>query len=101
MANALSALELELRALQLWELERPSVQRLSSQMPFCMDTLSFSAWLQWVFIPGMGILIERRERMPACQVAPMAEETLRHLGRRQQGLLAVLAQIDQLALKLV
>ena len=100
MANAVSALERELRALRLWELERPSAQSLSSEMPFCMDTLSFTAWLQWVFIPGMAILIERGERMPVTQVLPMAEEALRHLEHRQQGLLAVLAQIDELALKL-
>lgn len=44
----LSELEDELRQLGWWEQQAPSAQALQSQQPFCVDTLEFSQWLQWI-----------------------------------------------------
>lgn len=98
MADALLELEIELRQLQLWEQEAPERWRLESEAPFCVDTLVFEQWLQWVFIPQLIHLIERGETLPGeCRIQPMGEEAFAHLGRRRGGLLAALEQVDQCA----
>ena len=98
LADALLELERELRALGLWSSQRPSAAELSSQEPFCLDTLEFDKWLQWVFIPRMAAMIEAGGSMPPdCNIQPMAEESLAHLGRRRHELLSILGRIDRLA----
>lgn len=101
LADALLELERELRALGLWTAEAPSAAALSSQQPFCVDTLDFDAWLQWIFIPRMARLIENSGPMPGgCNILPMGEEAFAPLGRRRHQLLAALGRIDRLAVAL-
>ncbi|PCC98043.1 YqcC family protein [Halopseudomonas pelagia] len=101
MAQALSELERELRALQMWSVEPPDARRLASGEPFCVDTLGFEEWLQWVFVQRMGDLVAQRGLLPgAAQLTPMGEQAFVHLGRRQQPLLLLLARIDQLSRQL-
>ena len=85
MAQALLELERALRELGFWAAAPPAADRMSSAAPFCIDTLSFEEWLQWILIPRLGGIAARRERLSA----------------RQQPLLVVLAQIDQLSHKLL
>ncbi len=101
MAQALTDLERELRALQMWTAEPPEAKRLTSGQPFCVDTLGFEEWLQWVFVPRMNDLIAQRGLLPgAAQLAPMGEQGFVHLGRRQRPLLLLLERIDQLSRRL-
>ena len=53
----LKALEKEMRSLDLWSSTPPAEQALASSMPFCYDTLDFSEWLQWIFIPRLHLLL--------------------------------------------
>lgn len=102
MAQALLDLEHALRERDLWAAERPAAQRLKSATPFCVDTLRFEEWLQWVFIPRMGEIAVRREKLAvSAGILPMGEQSFAHLGRRQQSLLSVLAHIDRLSHKLL
>ena len=57
-------LENELRALGWWESQAPAAQALQSQQPFCVDTLEFSQWLQWVFIPRMQSIVLTQQPLP-------------------------------------
>tara|TARA_R110002020_G_scaffold40661_5_gene120073 strand:- start:587 stop:895 length:309 start_codon:yes stop_codon:yes gene_type:complete len=102
MAQALLELERALRELGFWAAAPPAADRMSSAAPFCIDTLSFEEWLQWILIPRLGGIAARRERLSAgASIMPMGEQSFAHLGRRQQPLLVVLAQIDQLSHKLL
>lgn len=102
LADALLALETELRDLGLWSGERPELAQLNSLAPFCVDTLGFEQWLQWVFIPRMVVMVNQQNSLPAeCNVHPMAEEVFSHLGRRKQGLLMTIKEVDRLASLLV
>ncbi len=47
----------ELQRAELWEAQPPSPERLASSEPFCVDTLAFEQWLQWVFIPRLSALV--------------------------------------------
>ncbi len=101
LADAILSLERELRVTAMWQGEPPSVEQLSSNAPFCVDTLSFDQWLQWVFIPRMVEIIEQGEGMPgACNIQPMGEEAFAHLGRQRYRLIEVLGDIDRLASRL-
>ncbi|WP_341707347.1 YqcC family protein [Halopseudomonas sp.] len=98
MADALLELEMELRQLQLWSQQAPERWQLESEAPFCVDTLAFEQWLQWVFIPQLIGLLERGETLPGeCRIEPMGEEAFAHLGRRRGGLLAALGKVDRCA----
>src|SRR5690606_41487232 len=101
LADALLELEQELRALSRWSAQAPSAAALSSQQPFCVDTLDFEMCLQWIFIPRMLSIIENNGPMPAgCNILPIGEDALPPLGRRGHGLRATLGRIHQLAAQL-
>jgi uncharacterized protein YqcC (DUF446 family) len=102
MLTALSDLELKLRALELWSVKSPSSLQLSSTQPFCVDTLTFAQWLQWVFFPRMQLLVSQQRLPPRrCHLKPMAEQSLAHTGQGQYELLEVLGRIDRLAAELI
>lgn len=93
----LNAIERELKQLSLWQSEYPSAEALSSQQPFCCDTLSFEQWLQFIMLPRMKALIDGKHPLPSnIAVAPMAEETLKHLGFKANPLIKCIADFDKL-----
>lgn len=97
LADILIDLEKELRELRLWEKEAPSAEALASIQPFAVDTLNFSQWLQFIFIPRLYELIEARAELPDnCGVAPMAEEYFRPMGLNSESLIGHLRRIDVL-----
>lgn len=97
VTDSLLQLELELRQLQIWESSPPPEPALQSSEPFCLDTLEFTQWLQFVFLPKMKALVESGQPLPSVSgIAPMAEEHFR--GRQQSGqrLIRTLEEIDRL-----
>lgn len=95
--SALIDIEAVLRQLDQWQSEPPSAEALASTEPFCVDTLQFYEWLQFVFIPRLQLLCEQEMPLPkACNVAPMAEEFYRGSGLPVAPLLTAIAQVDQL-----
>ncbi|MCK2149645.1 MULTISPECIES: YqcC family protein [Marinobacter] len=97
VADSLLRIEMELRQLGLWEAERPSSEALQSTQPFCIDTLEFTQWLQFVFVARMKVIIEERHPLPAVSgMAPMAEEHFRGRPESGQSLIQALEEIDQL-----
>ncbi|WP_372980902.1 YqcC family protein [Marinobacter sediminum] len=97
VADSLLQIEMELRQLGLWEAEKPSKEALQSNQPFCIDTLEFTQWLQFVFVVRMKVIIEQGHPLPAVSgMAPMAEEYFRARPESGQGLIQALEEIDQL-----
>jgi uncharacterized protein YqcC (DUF446 family) len=94
LADALLAVEMELRRLGLWSAEAPSTEALASETPFCHDTLTLPEWLQFVCLPRMAGLVEAGAPLPeVCAIRPLAEETL---GRERDDALALLRQLGEL-----
>ncbi len=87
---AASAIESELKALGWWSATRPPEEAFAFTRPFAMDTLAFSQWLQWVFLPRVREAIEAgafpSESHVAAQAVreydgvPEASELLRRLS---------------------
>lgn len=97
VADCLLAIEKELRTIGLWATERPPQAALQSTEPFCIDTLEFTQWIQFVFIERMKLIVESGHSLPSVSgIAPMAEEYFRGRPESGQGLIRELEAIDQL-----
>ena len=64
IADVLLEIESILRTYGLWDSRQPAVNELSSTEPFCLDTLRFEQWLQWIFLPRMKQIIEHGKPLP-------------------------------------
>ncbi len=62
----------------LWSEHAPSQDDLSSEQPFCVDTLRFEQWLQFVMIVRFENMLVLNTPLPArCDIAPMAQEAFK------------------------
>jgi uncharacterized protein YqcC (DUF446 family) len=74
LAALLMDLEVELRRLLCWDVLPPSVEALQSGEPFCVDTMEFYQWVQWIFIPRLNAMMEAGAGLPTqCDITSMAE----------------------------
>ena len=74
IAAVLIDIEAQLRQLDLWDRVPPSAEALSSDQPFCVDTLSLPQWLQFIFLPTLYLMLEEDQPLPSrCGITPMAE----------------------------
>ena len=97
LADCLIDIEQELRRLNQWQIEAPSAEALASTQPFCIDTLSFSQWVQFVFIPLLSALIDKRALLPVkSQISPMAEEHCKVEALKGATLITLFEQLDTL-----
>ncbi|MDG2501020.1 MAG: YqcC family protein [Porticoccaceae bacterium] len=97
LADLLIDVERELRLMQLWERQSPSRQALASVEPFAVDQLSFSQWLQFIFLPRMYDVIESAAPLPEnSSIAPMAEEFFKAQNTEAAAIILKLAAIDRL-----
>jgi uncharacterized protein YqcC (DUF446 family) len=97
LAEQLLLIEKELRIRDLWASSPPDAVALASQEPFCVDTLSFEQWLQWVFLPRMKIILEQGEALPNTSgILAMAEMVYQGQPQQMAGLLRALETFDVL-----
>lgn len=89
-------LECALRQINLWESEAPAAEALSSTEPFCIDTLNFPQWLQFIFIERISNMLEAELPLPYnSNIAPMSEEYFRGLQLSGTAVTAILVEIDK------
>jgi len=90
----LRRLEQALHACDLWHTKPPAAEAFLSREPFCVDTMSFAEWLQWVFIGRLQALVDANSALPrGSQVAALAEELWKD-QREATLLVPVLSEID-------
>ncbi|MEZ9138641.1 MULTISPECIES: YqcC family protein [unclassified Shewanella] len=93
-AQYLIQLEQQLKQSDLWSGSIPSDTALASTAPFACDSLRFEQWLQFIFIPKMGQLIEQCLPLPTqISLTPMAEQAWVNHGDLT-ALVELLTQID-------
>ncbi|WP_232368966.1 YqcC family protein [Alteromonas sp. BL110] len=96
--KALEQLESVMQQDGVWPDEVPNEQALKnamgSEVPFAADCCSFEAWLAFIFIPKMRILLTQSHPIPAMQILPAAEV---YLSPANQGTLSALQHIDNIA----
>lgn len=65
IADVLLEVEAHLRTNGHWDKDIPPAGALTSTEPFCVDTLRFEQWLQWIFLPRMKTILEQAHPLPA------------------------------------
>lgn len=91
----LTALETELKHLGLWSALPPDAQALTSRLPFCIDTLRFEQWLQFIFIPKMQLLLDTAAPLPTkIALLPLAEQVFNDTDTRFSRLLSIISALD-------
>ena len=96
VSQILEKLELELKRLALWQERAPAAEALASTLPFCMDTLEFHQWLQFVLLVRLRQMLLLQMALPA-QIAlyPMATEVYKQSRAHHERLIACLADLDE------
>lgn len=86
----------QLKIIDWWEESPPKVDYLKSCEPFCVDCLTFTQWLQWVFCPRMMYLIENRQELPIKSgLLPIAQEAWKGVCGDTTQLLLLIDQLDK------
>ncbi len=74
----LQSLSQAMRIAGHWSVIGISEEALNSQQPFCLDTMNFNQWLQFVLIPRMQTLIDGQQTLPSFikgqGIEPMASQ---------------------------
>ena len=96
---ALQSLQNALMNRGYWSECEISADALASQQPFCLDTMNFSQWLQFVFIPNIEALIDNNQALPVLLkgqgLEPMASEIYKNT-EADQVILVLIRQLDDL-----
>nr|WP_246506749.1 YqcC family protein [Kistimonas asteriae] len=92
----MAELEAELKGQALWEAMPPSPEALASTNPFCVDTLAFTQWLQWIYIPRLRAIMDHGAALPTgSDIKPYAEEAIKPQQiEHRQSLLELIGQLD-------
>lgn len=97
--DALYELETALKQQNLWGDVLPTAEQLASQEPFCVDTLAFEQWLQWIFIPKMTALISTPQfsgMTHTSDIYTMADYVFQSYEQSTEQITAIIQQIDTL-----
>jgi uncharacterized protein YqcC (DUF446 family) len=96
---ALQSLQQVMSNLGHWSELGISADALASQQPFCLDTMNFSQWLQFVFIPNIQALIDAHQVLPRLVkgqgIEPMAIEFYKNT-QADRDILVLIRQLDNL-----
>ena len=94
VARQLQLIEQELRRQALWSEASPAPEALVSRQPFCVDSLAFEQWLQWVLLPRLRQLIDCGAELPrGSGIRAMAEQVF---AGRLAALVERLGELDAL-----
>jgi uncharacterized protein YqcC (DUF446 family) len=95
LLELLAHLEQVMKTCRIWSESTPNAQALKSTQPFCVDTLSFENWLQFVMIPTFKRMVIDRVALPCqCEIESMADLSLKI--EHKSDVMFVIRSIDQL-----
>lgn len=97
VAQQILLIERELRVQGWWEEQAPSAEALASVEPFCVDSLAFEQWLQWIFLPRMKDMLEAGAALPRVSgIQSMAEMVYQQQPSVARRLVELLGEFDRL-----
>jgi uncharacterized protein YqcC (DUF446 family) len=95
LLELLAHLEQVMKACRIWTESTPNAQALKSTQPFCVDTLPFENWLQFVMIPTFKRMVNDKVALPSqCEIESMAELSLKI--EHKSDVVFVIRSIDKL-----
>ena len=98
--SKLDQIETEMQRAGLWQTEPLDPEQYDFRAAFAKDTMDFSQWLQFIFLPRMYALVERSQLPPGpCAILPLAEQYFQGAKLDVRPLLRVLDALDRLISK--
>lgn len=97
--TSLLAIEQELKNLSLWSYgrEKPIDSAFESVTPFCMDTMEFNQWLEFVLIPKMKEILKEQRKLPEnVLIHTYAQEIYRGRWQEYKELIKILMEFDKI-----
>lgn len=92
----LNAISAQMMEKGLWQATPPSQEALSSPEPFCVDTLAFGEWIQWIMLPRLQQMAESHAVLPGnSDMFSMAEEAFKRVDVDTAELLSLILRLDQ------
>lgn len=92
----LDAVQAELETKGLWQTLAPAPDKMMSTEPFSIDTLSFTEWLQWIYLARLRAMIDAGAQLPSgALVFPYAEEALKAENVDAPQLLTLIKELDK------
>lgn len=96
LLSILNAISLQMQEKNLWQATQPSKEALSSPEPFCVDTLTFCEWIQWIMLPRLEKMAHAQARLPGnSDMFSMAEEAFKNVDAETEELLNLILRLDQ------
>ncbi|MCM3874699.1 MAG: YqcC family protein [Pyrinomonadaceae bacterium] len=96
VAKAISEVEAEMKDIGYWAVEPLPPEAYDFQEAFAMDTMAFSQWLQFVFVPRVKQIIEDKAEFPSSSM--VAVQAIREFDGDNQAdhLVELLSEFDAL-----
>jgi len=95
LAMLIEQLISELQTQKLWQSKRPSKQALASVEPFAIDSLTFTQWLQFIFIEKIDLLLQSNLALPIrMAITPMATEYFKLQNCDSTTIVSIINRID-------
>ena len=93
-APQIDALEAEMKRIGWWEAQPPPPEKMQFRQAFGMDTLAFSQWLQWVFLPAARSMLAGERPLPPSSMVGV--HAVRELDGDDaaQSVVSILIRID-------
>ena len=92
----LDAISSQMLEKKLWQTTAPSAEALSSAEPFCVDTLTFCEWIQWIMLPRLEQMAQSQAPLPQnSDMFSMAEEAFKGVPTDTDELLSLIFKLDQ------
>ena len=97
IADVILEIEATLRTNGKWDTCQPPDSSLASTQPFCIDTLRFEQWLQWIFLPRIKQILEQQESLPTrSSIHEYAEDYFHKNDPHTVSILALIKRFDDL-----
>lgn len=96
LLTIINAISLQMQEQNLWQASPPSKEALSSPEPFCVDTLTFCEWVQWIMLPRLEHMAKSEATLPGnSDMFTMAKEAFKRINADTSELLSLILQLDQ------
>lgn len=95
-AEMILAIEAEMHRIGLWSEESLPPEAYAFSRAFGMDTMAFSQWLQFIFIPRVREILESRGQFPARSMVGAQATREFDADPRAETLVALLGEFDAL-----
>ncbi len=98
LREKLQELENNLQTAQMWDSTAPEAEKLNSREPFCVDTLAFEQWLQWIFIPRLHTMLSNNfNGLPnKSDIHTMAVYQFKNYSQNTTDICSTISDIDKL-----